>query len=260
MNFKTDKNELNRALDIVGLMTQSESFRFLTTRDIQGYYAPQIAQALGLEVRGKFVSVLAVEIHKLVHQGGVSADQPVVPKGPFCDGCGGIGDTPKFLRWAKVARGEPITLSVDEANKPATLHWLTPEIILKEWFEFWVPGTALKFKLITTGKADIRGRYAPIDGPGGTRGMAWLPDQSIDFMEQGGDLSGDFVIDSSDRWTTVEEVHETGSHEGGHCLGMPHTNNPADVLYPYATGKRRPRSTNDNLAITGRYPPIGIPA
>lgn len=261
--FQSNKDEFLRIVQLVKAMTVLEAVRFLSYRHRTGYYARLLAPALGISSSNKFLMNLSREIHahlKLNSPKEPLRPQPEIPKvsGKACDGCGGIGDSPKMLRWAKVARGEPVTISVDETDKPATLHWLTPEIIRKEWFAPWEVDTSIRFKLLAAGegKGDIHIRFDFIDGPGATQGIAWLPKQSVEFMEQGGDLSGDMVIDKDERWTSEEETHEVGEHEGGHVIGCPHTQNPDDVLYPYTRGFRRPHSLNDKRAKTLRYPPV----
>ena len=192
-------------------------------------------------------------------------ETPMTPEQPqaippkrliVCDGCGGLGDTAKFLRWAKVARGEPVTVSYDHANHPVTLSWMNLQQILHYWFYPWSVDTSIRFVGVTNQKGDIHISYKDIDGPGKVLGMAYLPNQSIDFMERGGTLSGDIFIDRLDRWNTREGIHSVGEHEGGHAIGQPHNPLPVDVLYAYSSGLIKPHSTNDKISKTTRYPMI----
>ena len=189
----------------------------------------------------------------------MNPEQPT-PKPPkqliVCDGCGGIGDTPKFLRWAKVAKGEPVTVSYDHRNHPATLAWMSLDQILHYWCYPWSVDTSIRFEGVTNRKGDIHVSYKDIDGPGKILGMAYLPSQDIDFMERGGTLSGDIFIDRLDRWNTREAVHSTGEHEVGHAIGQPHNPYPVDVLYAYSSGLIKPHSRNDKISKTKRYPMI----
>lgn len=257
MSFQ-QKAERDRISAMLTLAKRHEALRLLTTRDANGYYAQQLINEFNLP-DSRSIIIDSDAVLEYIKGLGITPDS--VPAAPPpnakpCDGCGGVGDAPEFLRWGLVARGLPVIISVDEQEKPVTLEWLTPEMILKEWFEPWSVDTSIRFKLVPPGTpgVHIRGRFGPIDGPGGTRGMAWLPDQSVELMESGGEWSGDFLIDSIDRWTSVDEVHETGEHEGGHCIGLPHTENPEDVMYPYSRGVRRVHSLNDKRAKTARYP------
>lgn len=270
--YQRDPDEFRRVVGIIAAgMRASEVYGFLRNRSIL------LAVALDLPWRSNRNALLEAIIEKIATdrptEPHIPADAipPVVPvaptpepqpepepPGPICKGCGGIGDTPRFLRWAKVARGEAVTVSENTSAKPASLAWLTPEVIMKEWFAPWEVDTSIRFEFITEGVADIRIGYQPIDGEGGTQGFAWQPSQSAEFMEQGGDLSGDMFLDSIERWErrSRDSVNEVGEHEVGHAIGGPHTDNPEDVLYAFTSGRRKPHSINDKKMKTLRYPPI----
>ena len=177
------------------------------------------AESIGAQSvpRSTFTTLNHLEVKLAELRVGVEQQPPV----RACDGCGGIGDTPRFLRWAKVARGEPVTVSIDFSGKPRSLSWLTAEEIMREWAGPWQVDTSIRFKLISSGIADMRIKFEPIDGPGGTLGFAYLPDQSIEFMESGGSLSGDIVIDSSERWEPRTLLEARLGPDGVYHVGAP---------------------------------------
>ena len=272
--FTSDVEEFKRVTTLVAGMSWPEARRFLTYRSRQGYYARLLAEALGIN-QARLLGAVSFDVHKALTQAvpespvpptiipdpipaplpAPTAPQPPVSSfGPLCDGCGGVGDSPVFLRWDKVARGEPVTVSLDIRGRPATLNWLTPEVMLKEWFEPWAVGTSIRFKFVTGVKGDIHVRFAKIDGPGRVLGMAYQP-RVGNLMEAGGSLSGDIIIDNEERWSSRDEVNETGEHEVGHAIGMPHTNKPEDKMYKFGSRVRRPQAVNDRRGVTKRYPP-----
>lgn len=273
-DFVTNFAEFKRVTELVADMNWPEARRFLTYRSRQGYYARLLAEALGID-QARLLLEVAFDVHKTLTDNVPESPVPptVIPDpvpaplptptppkppasafGPLCDGCGGVGDSPVFLRWDKVARGEPVTVSMDVRGRPATLSWLTPVVMLKEWFEPWAKNTSIRFKFVTGVKGDIHVRFDKIDGPGKVLGMAWQP-RVGNLMEAGGTLSGDIVIDNEERWSSRDEVNETGEHEVGHAIGMPHTDKPEDKMYKFGSRVRRVQSINDLRGKTKRYPP-----
>lgn len=264
--YQRDPAEFKRTVDMLAQADSYELDRLLIWRKPgQGYVYHDLAIAIGIDTHRRGYRAISNDVIALIRAGVDTPEVPEADKPPAivkpCDGCGGIGDTPKFLRWAKVARDEPVTISYDSRNRPSSLIWVTPKIILDVWYQRWTEDTSIEFRYVENEKGDIHIKYEPIDGPGGTRGFAWLPNQSVDFMEQGGDLSGDMVIDAIDRWSSRDEVNETGEHEAGHTIGAPHTENREDVMFAYSTGRMRARhSLNDMRMKTTRYPKKAIAA
>lgn len=265
--YQRDPEEFLRFAEVLHHADWNEAKRLLLWRKPrQGQLYSEMATALGVDTKNRYSIHIANDIWMFL-QGGIP-DGPYIPEPDVppaivkpCDGCGGIGDSPKFLRWAKVEKGEPVTFSYDSRNRPPSLAWLTSKVIMEKWIAPWEVDTSIRFKLVEMEKGDVHIKFEPIDGPGGTRGFAWLPNQSIEFMESGGDLSGDIVIDAIDRWSSRDETNETGEHEIGHGgLGLPHTDHIDDVMYPYSRGRQRPHSINDKRAKTARYPLRAIAA
>lgn len=164
-----------------------------------------------------------------------------------CDGCGGVSNA-SGLRWGKADRGEAVTISVNHKNKPASLHYLTDELILERWFKPWSDVCDIKFKLVSRG-GDCRIGFKPLAGS--TLGMVLQP-RGAEFMEQGGELSGDMWIDSDRVWTKRME-RGTGCHEGGHVIGLGHINSRAALLNPFLTGHTVPQRLDIEAALIS-YP------
>ena len=156
---------------------------------------------------------------------------------PICTGanCGGVSEIKRMLRWDKVLKGEPVTVSFDMKNAPK-VDGLTRKVMEQEILK-WVSGTpGLKIKFLKSGKGDVHIRFAYIDGQGDENGnilgMAFQPKKSLD-MADGGDLSGDIIIDSGDLWPLrgLLKFLMTLRHEFGHAIGAPHLPNPGDTMY-----------------------------
>ncbi|XP_076968167.1 matrilysin [Tamandua tetradactyla] len=102
-------------------------------------------------------------------------------------------------------------------------------------FNMWSKEIPLRFKRVRWGTADImigfargaHGDFYPFDGPGNTLAHAFAP---------GSGLGGDAHFDEDERWSD-----DTGlginflfvaTHELGHSLGLHHSSDPNDVMYP----------------------------
>jgi hypothetical protein len=173
-----------------------------------------------------------------------------------CTGCGEIADA-EGLRWEKLGRGEPVTVSIDHSGKPDWMDWLTDEHIMEHWAGPWERANPIvKFKLLgpDEGKGDCHITWAHVDGPGGTLKFVWVPARGATFMEEGGDLSGDMVCDNSETHRSRVVVDEGGCHEFGHVIGIGHLLSPSDKMYAYAVAVRRSLSLNDIREEDKRYP------
>jgi len=70
----------------------------------------------------------------------------------------------------------------------------------------------------------------PFDGPGGVLAHTFYP-----APPNPEPIAGDMHLDDDERWQigADTDVYTVVLHEAGHALGLVHTDNPDDVMYPY---------------------------
>jgi hypothetical protein len=70
----------------------------------------------------------------------------------------------------------------------------------------------------------------PFDGPGGVLAHTFYP-----APPNPEPIAGDMHLDDAERWQigADTDVYTVVLHEAGHALGLVHTDNPNDVMYPY---------------------------
>ncbi len=96
----------------------------------------------------------------------------------------------------------------------------------------WQPGTS------ATASATVNILFAsrahgdgyPFDGPGGVLAHTFYP-----APPNPEPIAGDMHFDDDEYWNTGAntDVFSVALHELGHALGLGHSDNPADVMYPY---------------------------
>jgi hypothetical protein len=89
----------------------------------------------------------------------------------------------------------------------------------------------------------------PFDGPGGVLAHTFYP-----APPNPEPIAGDMHLDDDERWQigADTDVYTVVLHEAGHSLGLVHTDNPDDVMYPYyRLGKRL--STGDIAIVQSLY-------
>ncbi|XP_019379323.1 PREDICTED: matrix metalloproteinase-20-like [Gavialis gangeticus] len=106
--------------------------------------------------------------------------------------------------------------------------------LISSALKVWSDVSPLTFIPSSTGKADIMIRFArrahgdsqPFDGPGGTVAHAFGP---------GVGIGGDAHFDGDEKWSAEHNginLYLVAAHEFGHSLGLPHSRNPASLMYP----------------------------
>ena len=244
--------EVQRIAAIFQLMTDKETRAFLWhLRRNSRTFLHDLAESLGVEniPRSQF------QLVNVLQKFFADLRKPKEEKEPDptfeCVGCGDL-TTAKGLRWKKLGEGKPVTVSHDRSNMPRSLANLTDEEIYRKSFKPWET-KVVKFKFLKTGKGDCHITWKQVDGRGGTLEYVWQPSGNAEFMEQGGDLSGDMVMDFSERWTPTSAT-EVVKHGAGHVLGFGHTASRKDVMYAYADNKVKLLSKNDKEQRDERYP------
>lgn len=112
----------------------------------------------------------------------------------------------------------------------------------------WADVVPFRFRLVPETRSDIAIRGKRIDGP--KHVLAWSELPCLDFVQQVYDTSETREFWTRDAFTFVVK------HEMGHALGLLHSGDPADVMYPFFS-RNHPLSAADraNLVRTYRHVP-----
>jgi hypothetical protein len=99
------------------------------------------------------------------------------------------------------------------------------------------------------------GDQYPFDGPGGVLAHTFYP-----APPNPEPIAGDMHLDDDERWQVGAntDLYSVVLHETGHTLGLVHTDNPDDVMYPYyRIGKHL--SAGDIANVQAAYGPPAVP-
>jgi hypothetical protein len=151
--------------------------------------------------------------------------------------------TPQFVTastgWAKNAAGRVVLSYVfGTLTGKVPQAQVTAEILraLNQWARYapveFVAGTdpnvsqtiAIKFA------GGNHGDGLPFDGPGGILAHTFYP-----APPNAEAIAGDMHFDADENWHVGSntDVYTVALHEAGHALGLAHSDNPADIMYPY---------------------------
>jgi hypothetical protein len=96
-------------------------------------------------------------------------------------------------------------------------------------FEPGTSATAMRTILVKFASG-AHGDSYPFDGPGGVLGHTFYP---VPINSES--IAGDIHLDADENWHAGGDldIYTVALHELGHAIGLGHTDNPGDVMYPY---------------------------
>ena len=179
---------------------------------------------------------------------------------------GAIVQQTTVAQYATVGTGWPLTSSAGLAvgyvfsQLTEELPSVTTQAEMLRAFNEWAKYVQLSWAAGTDSQAPYtvnilfaRGAHGdqyPFDGPGGVLAHTFYP-----APPNPEPIAGDMHLNDDERWQIGADIdlYSVVLHEAGHALGLAHTDNPADVMYPYyRMGKQL--STGDIATVRSLYP------
>ncbi len=137
----------------------------------------------------------------------------------------GLGSATVYYYYSNVT-GKLSPASAQAAIAQAMAQWST--VVKVTWAQGWSATAPQTVNILWATYA--HGDAYPFDGPGGALAHTFYP-----APPNPEPIAGDMHLDDSESWRigANTDLFSVTLHELGHALGLGHSDNPADVMYPY---------------------------
>ncbi len=160
----------------------------------------------------------------------------------------GLGSATVGYFFASMTAKLPATLAQSEIER-AMAEWA--KVAAVDWRQGSQAGARRTVSILFASGA--HGDGYPFDGPGNTLAHTFYP-----APPNPEPLAGDVHLDEDESWRVgaSTDLYSVVLHELGHALGLAHSDNPSDVMYPYYRISST-LSDGDRSAILRLYAPAG---
>lgn len=149
--------------------------------------------------------------------------------------CVGGPHSPDGLRW----RNQPVKYYIDTESFGSDASVFEAELSRVIMQAQSVSGLRM-IRVDNISLANIRYTRATLDGRGGTLAVAYQASGNFEFMDDHQVMTppfvGDVIFDLRENWTR-KSLHDVGLHETLHAVGVAHSENQGDVMYPAYIGQ-----------------------